>query len=130
MKCNKKRIGFIVIALFICCGIYFVFEKDSAHSESVNDKKNTEEINKINEKISEIELTKKITNKLKENGYSPQGGIAYTIFSANKQMLTVFMYDIDLNNKKETDEIIAITNEIINVNNFNPFEIAIQKVER
>lgn len=40
------------------------------------------------------------------------------------------MYDIDLNNKKETDEIIAITNEIINVNNFNPFEIAIQKVER
>lgn len=110
--------------------MYFVFDKDSAHSEYVNDKNTTEEINKINEKISEIELTKKITNELKKKGYSPQGGIAYTIFSADKQMLTLFMYDIDLNNKEETNQITSITNEIINENNFNPFEIAIQKVER
>lgn len=107
--------------------MYFVFDKDSASSEYVNDEETIEEINK---KISETELTEKIINVLKEKGYSPQGGVAYTVFSADKQMLTLFMYDIDLSNKGKRNDIMAIVDEVISENNFNSFEIAIQKVER
>lgn len=109
--------------------MYFVFDKDSAPSDYVADKKTIEEVKEIHEKISKTELTEKIINELKEKGYSPQGGVAYTIFSADKQMLTLLMYDIDLNNKGMTNDIMGIVDEVIKENNFSSFEIDIQKVE-
>ena len=98
----SKVIFFISLIILICCGIYFVFDKDSAPSDFVADKQTMEEVKEIYDKISETGLMEKIINELKEKGYSPQGGGAYTIFSADKQMLTLLMYDIDLNNKVMT----------------------------
>ncbi|MCH7321535.1 hypothetical protein LZ480_06470 [Solibacillus sp. MA9] len=88
------------------------------------------EVKEIYDKINETELMEKIIIELKEKGYSPQGGGAYTIFSADKQMLTLLMYDIDLNNKVMTNDIMAIVDKVIRENNFSSFEIALQKVDR
>ncbi|PYF01770.1 hypothetical protein [Ureibacillus chungkukjangi] len=106
--------------------MYFTFYKGSASSEYVIGKKNSE-VSEINKKITETELIEKIVNELKERGYSPHGGAAYTIYSANKQLLTIPMYDIDLKNKEMTNKITAIIDEVIKENNFNSFEITIEK---
>lgn len=125
----KKGISICATVLFLSCGMYFTFDKGSASSEYVIDKKTSEEVNEINKKIVETELIEKIVTELKERGYSPHGGAAYTIYSANKQLLTIPMYDIDLKNKEMTNKITAIIDEVIIENNFNSFEATIEKAE-
>ncbi|MBK3495941.1 hypothetical protein JFL43_13940 [Viridibacillus sp. YIM B01967] len=86
---KKTKIIFFVLSLLLITGGIVIFYNHSYAKETPKATQVTQEelkeIEEINEKITETELSEKIINALKENGYDPHGGIAYTIYSVDKK---------------------------------------------
>lgn len=87
-------------------------------------------VEEIIERLYEADLSIKIINALKENGYSLYEGVGYSIYSADRQIVSLSMYDINLNDNKVKTDIEKIVNRIAKNNNFNPFTVDLNILEK
>ncbi|MGE7950890.1 hypothetical protein [Lysinibacillus xylanilyticus] len=91
-----------------------------------NSEEQLKEVEEINKKIEETELTKKIINGLTENGFSPDKRIQYTIYSPEKKVLTISLSNFDREDKT-INKIIDIINTITKENNLNTFSVELSE---
>ena len=108
----------------------FVFQNKVTASDAIAFPKDFEHLEKIYQKIDDTNLVSKIVSELTINGFSPHGGVAYTIPSDNERWIEILMYDVDLKNDQLVDDIRDVVAGVIQENNFDPFEISIKVVKR
>lgn len=133
MKRPNTRI-FLLICLVLTVTI-FIFYNNSPLAKESNNNKITEtygitEANEILEKIDETKLAFQIEEALKKNSYSPHGGVAFQIYSSDKQYVTILMENIDPQDKDTQKNIQKIVNTVAKANDFNLFVVDIQKVNK
>ena len=87
------------------------------------------EVNKISKKIDETELTKKIIDGLKKNGYSPNKRILYTIYSPENKVLTISLSNFDKDDKT-INKINTIINTISKENDLNSFTVELSDTKK
>ncbi|MGE7930654.1 hypothetical protein [Lysinibacillus xylanilyticus] len=87
------------------------------------------EVEKINKKIEETELTKKIINGLIENGFSPDKRILYTIYSPENKVLTISLSNFD-GDDKTINIITNIINTISKENNLDTFSVELSEAKK
>ena len=131
---KKSNKVFILICLVITVTI-FIFYNNSPLAKESNNNKITEtngitEANEILEKIHETKLAFQIEEALKKNSYSPHGGVAFQIYSSDKQYVTILMENLDPQDKDTLKNIQKIVNTVAKANDFNKFVVDIQKVNK
>lgn len=89
----------------------------------VNPPLNIEESNKIIRNIEKTDLSTMILDMLKLNGYNVDDGVAFTIYSANDQIISLLIKDIDIKDTQEKNNIEKIINNVAQENNFNKFTL-------
>lgn len=111
--------------------IFFIFHINSP-SPLLDESNQTSiaEANGILEKINETKLAFQIDEALKEKGFSPYGGTAFQIYSADKQYVTILMENIDLKDKDALKSVQKIVDTVAKANDFNLFVVDIQKVNK
>ena len=131
---NKPNKVFILICLVLTVTIFIFYNNSPLAKESHNNKitetESITEANEIMEKIHETKLAFQIEEALKNNSYSPHGGVAFQIYSSDKQYLTILMENIDPKNKDTQKNIQKIVNTVAKANDFNLFVVDIQKVNK
>lgn len=131
---KKPNKVFILICLVLTVTI-FIFYNNSPLAKESNNNKITEtdditEANEILEKIHETKLAFQIEEALKKNSYSPHGGVAFQIYSSDKQYVTILMENLDPQDKDTLKNIQKIVNTVAKANDFNLFVVDIQKVNK
>ncbi|WP_134023961.1 hypothetical protein [Lysinibacillus sp. YR326] len=94
-----------------------------------NSEEQLKEVEKINKKIEETELTKKIINGLIENGFSPDKRILYTIYSPENKVLTISLSNFD-GDDKTINLITNIINTISKENNLDTFSVEFSEAKK
>lgn len=117
--------------MFLGCllisGVIFTFYNNSPLPKESH-QNGIAEANEILEKIDETNLAFQIDEALKENGFTPYGGTAFQIYSADKQYMTILMENIDPKDKDALKSVQNIVDTVTKANGFNLFVVDIQKV--
>ena len=112
--------------IFILTVIVFLFvylKPPSPKEIQVSPRVNIEESNEIVRNIEKTDLTKKVLDTLKVNGYNVDQGVAFAIYSRNDQIISLRIKDIDVKDVKEKNKIEKIINKVAQENNFNNFTL-------
>ncbi|MFJ8515264.1 hypothetical protein [Lysinibacillus xylanilyticus] len=122
--------------MIITIGIFVIYNRNS---QSVTDispftfvsksEEQLKEVEKINKKIAETELTKKIINGLIEHGFSPDTRILYTIYSPENKVLTISISNFD-GDDKTINKITNIINTISKENNLDTFSVELSEAKK
>jgi hypothetical protein len=112
--------------------VFIIYSIVSSPSKTANYPTPSElkEVEEVIENISETDLSIKMINALKENGYNIYEGVGFSIYSPDRQIVSLNMYDINLHDKKTTTDIENIVNRVAQNNNFNPFTVDLNVMEK
>ncbi|WP_394189513.1 hypothetical protein [Paenisporosarcina quisquiliarum] len=131
---KKSNKVFILICLVLTVTIFVFYNNSPLAKEPINNKITVTdgftEANEILGKIDETKLAFQIEEALKNNSYSPSGGVAFQIYSSDKQYVTILMENIDTKDKNTQNNIQKIVNTVAAANDFNLFVVDIQKANK
>lgn len=126
---KRLNLKFVLPICLVFTVIAFIFYNNLSLAKDSNSDE-IAEANEIKEKVYETKLSLQIEEALRKNGYSPHGGIAYQIYSSDKQYVIISMENIDQENKDTRKDIQKIVDTVSKANGFNLFIADIQKVSK
>ncbi|TFE02416.1 hypothetical protein [Jeotgalibacillus salarius] len=124
----KKIIpGLILISVLAIISTTFFYD-NSQHSAESKDSavKQTEEANNIIDDISQSKLQVQITEKLKQEGYTPTGTYGFSIYSFENKSITIDLSEIPKAKEAAEKHIQEIVNDISQENQLGIFKTTIQ----
>lgn len=108
--------------------ILFLFVKNEsplADQSSENELKQTY-AEKFSTELQSTNFTSEVLQAIRKKGYDPDSSIGFLINSPDKQIIAIYLNNIDQVDKKVIKDIQDIVNTISKKNNFNPFTVEIQ----
>ncbi|MGE7843825.1 hypothetical protein ACQKNX_23965 [Lysinibacillus sp. NPDC093712] len=121
----KRGLFFIMIVLIVLLAIYLKNQMPSTVqiTQYNSSQTNAED---IAQKLQSTQLTKKIIMALRAEGYQPDSTIEYLIDSADNQIITIHLHDLEKLDSRTESKIQKIVTGIAEKNNFNLFIVDIQ----
>lgn len=77
-------------------------------------------------KLQNTNFTSEILQAIKEKGYEPTGSLSFVVDSPDKQIIAVYLNNINQINEKVIRDIQDIVNIASKNNDFNPFIVDVQ----
>ena len=80
----------------------------------------------FSDKLQNTNFTSEVLQAVKEKGYYPDDSLGFLVDSPDKQVIAVYLNNIEQVNEKVVKDIQDIVNSASKNNDFNPFTVDVQ----
>lgn len=113
------------IGTFLILFLFVKSESSFADQSSENELKQAY-AEKFSTKLHSTNFTSEVLQAVREKGYDPDSSLGFLIDSPDKQVIAVYLNNIDQVDEKIIKDIQDIVNTVSKNNDFNPFTVEIQ----